>query len=333
MLDVIGLVMVLSASSVTALREYGSAWYFFERQLLWVGSVRSLLRRDARRLPRAGAGWCAPLLGVARRPAACWCSCRASASGRRVARWLGAGIVRIQPSELAKLALLLFAADLLARRGATRSTRRASRCGRSCWSCQRDRARSVHGAARPRQHARARVHRVRGVVRRGRCRCASWRAVLAAGAVASRSRAWRSPTARGACRASCTRRATPATPATSCSSRSSGSASGGVTGVGLGASRAKWGFLPNAHTDFIFAIIGEELGLIGACSSSGCSWRSPCSACSAALRAPDRFGTLLAGGITAWMLARRSSTSGRRSGSARHRRHAAVRVLRWLVAA
>ena len=40
-------------------------------------------------------------------------------------------------------------------------------------------------------------------------------------------------------------------------------AEGGLFGVGLGASRARWSFLPNAHTDFIFAIVGEETGLVG----------------------------------------------------------------------
>ena len=42
-----------------------------------------------------------------------------------------------------------------------------------------------------------------------------------------------------------------------------GIADGGITGVGVGASRAKWGYLPLAHSDFIFAIIAEELGLVG----------------------------------------------------------------------
>ncbi|MGM0384485.1 MAG: FtsW/RodA/SpoVE family cell cycle protein, partial [Actinomycetota bacterium] len=42
-----------------------------------------------------------------------------------------------------------------------------------------------------------------------------------------------------------------------------GLGTGGVTGVGLGASREKWAYLPEAHNDFIFAILGEELGLLG----------------------------------------------------------------------
>ncbi len=40
-------------------------------------------------------------------------------------------------------------------------------------------------------------------------------------------------------------------------------AQGGIFGLGLGASRQKWGWLPAAHTDFIFAVVGEELGLVG----------------------------------------------------------------------
>ena len=60
-------------------------------------------------------------------------------------------------------------------------------------------------------------------------------------------------------------------PGSRCGSRSSASRRAGVTGTGLGAGRAKWGYLPESHTDFIFAVIAEELGLIGVIGVSGCS--------------------------------------------------------------
>ena len=81
-----------------------------------------------------------------------------------------------------------------------------------------------------------------------------------------------------------------------------GIASGGLTGVGLGASRAKWGFLPFAHTDFIFAIIAEELGLIGAGTVILLFAALGVFGARAAMGAPDPFGMLLATGITTWLV-------------------------------
>jgi cell division protein FtsW len=77
-------------------------------------------------------------------------------------------------------------------------------------------------------------------------------------------------------------------------------ASGGWFGVGLGASRAKWGFLPFAHTDFIFAIISEELGLVGALLVVTLFVGLGFLGVRAAVRARDDFGRLIAIGITTW---------------------------------
>ena len=76
---------------------------------------------------------------------------------------------------------------------------------------------------------------------------------------------------------------------------------GGWFGVGLGASRARWSFLPNAHTDFIFAIIGEETGLIGAGLVIVLFAFFAAVGIRIALTAPDMFGRLLAVGIVAWL--------------------------------
>jgi len=77
--------------------------------------------------------------------------------------------------------------------------------------------------------------------------------------------------------------------------------SGGLLGRGLGASREKFGLLPAPHTDSIFAVVGEELGLIGALLVltlfALLLWRS----FRVASQAPDRLGMLLAGGIAFWI--------------------------------
>ena len=76
---------------------------------------------------------------------------------------------------------------------------------------------------------------------------------------------------------------------------------GGVFGVGLGASRARWFYLPNAHTDFIFAIIGEETGLIGALTVIGLFMALAVAGWLVAVRAQDRFGRMVAAGFTTWL--------------------------------
>ena len=59
--------------------------------------------------------------------------------------------------------------------------------------------------------------------------------------------------------------------------------------------------MPNAHTDFIFAILGEELGFIGELAVLACFVTLIYAGVRIALRAPDVFGRLLATGITAWI--------------------------------
>ncbi len=80
-----------------------------------------------------------------------------------------------------------------------------------------------------------------------------------------------------------------------------GLASGGVFGVGLGGSRQKWGNLAEAHTDFIFSVIGEELGLIGAFVVLVLMGVLIFSIVKIALRARDPFSRYVCGGIATWI--------------------------------
>ncbi|HEX2849695.1 MAG TPA: putative lipid II flippase FtsW, partial [Acidimicrobiales bacterium] len=297
-LNTVGLVMVLSASSVQALRDHGSSWYFFNRQLLWVAISGVALvvasRIDYRVWRRAAV----PLLGVA---IVLMVAVLVPGLGVRVggsSRWLGYGPLRMQPSELAKLGLLLVASDLL--------TRRADRMDEP-----RVTVRPVMGlyllvALLLMAQPDLGTSLVTG--------CIVMTLLFLAGSPLSSMAGLVASAAAGTFLLAKTepyrwQRMTsfidPFADAGNTGYQAAQGrvalASGGFTGVGLGASRAKWGFLPAAHTDFIFAIIGEELGLIGALAVVALFVVLAALGTRAALRAPDRFGTLLAGGITAWV--------------------------------
>jgi cell division protein FtsW len=79
-------------------------------------------------------------------------------------------------------------------------------------------------------------------------------------------------------------------------------ASGGWTGVGLGGSREKWGLLPEAHNDFIFAVIGEELGLIGTLAVLGLFAILGYGLFRTVLRTDDMFIKIATSGVLTWVL-------------------------------
>ena len=78
--------------------------------------------------------------------------------------------------------------------------------------------------------------------------------------------------------------------------------SGGLFGTGLGASKEQWGWLPEDSSDFIFAIIGEELGLVGTLCVTALYGGLAYAGLRVARRAPDTFSRLAAATITAWIV-------------------------------
>jgi cell division protein FtsW len=78
-------------------------------------------------------------------------------------------------------------------------------------------------------------------------------------------------------------------------------ASGGVFGVGLGQGTSKYGWVPNASSDYVFAIIGEELGLLGCLAVLGLFGLLAYTGMRVARRNADPFVRLVAGGATVWL--------------------------------
>jgi cell division protein FtsW len=266
----LGVVMVFSASSVTAFAFLGSSMAIVSKQAMWV-VIGLPLMWFASRLPVRA--W--RLGGYA----------GTEVNGNR--NWLDfGGPFRIQPSELAKLSLILWGADLLARKerllhqwkhllvplvpvgggvlglvllGGDLGTAviLAAILGALLW---------VAGAP-ARLFALAHSYRMR--------RITDWLHPEQADPLGAGLQALHGKFAL---------------------------ASGGWWGVGLGGSKEKWGALPEAHTDFIFAIIGEELGLVGTLAVLALVGAAGYAGLRIALAASEPFVRYAAAGVTAWIL-------------------------------
>jgi cell division protein FtsW len=298
-LNIVGILMVLSASSVKSILSHGSAWYYFERQVTWlaIGAVALIVGaridyRHWRRVVLPLLTLATALLVVVLVPGV-----GHTAFGSR--RWLGFGALSIQPSELGKLALLIYGAEVLSRRTDAARTWKLS-------------LRPVAGvflvfAALVMKEPDMGTTIVLAIIAGtllfvGGIRGRHLAGIGAGVALGATFLAVAEPY----------RRARLLSFLHPVADRMNGGwqvyqsliaiSSGRLVGVGLGAGRSKWQFLPNAHTDFIFAVIAEELGFVGCLLVVGLFAAFAVFGVRAAVRAPDRFGMLVAAGITGWVV-------------------------------
>lgn len=288
-----GLVMIYSASSITATVREGSSWYFFARQMLFAATgaaiAAALARFDYRRLrDRAQVIWYGGLallvlvllLGVVR-------------GGAR--RWIPLGFFNLQPSELAKIACVLLVAGVALEWQRGRMPTKAllwkafiaTAIPAALIMLQPD-----LGTTMTLVVAVACVLILAGI--EFRWVALSTVAVVAAGVLMIAIEPYRvkrfvsfldpfaDPLGKGY-------QSVQALYAFG---------SGGLQGVGLGLSRQKFFYLPEAHTDFILAIIGEEAGLLGTLAVVVGFIVLVWSGFKIATGARDGYGRLVAGGLT-----------------------------------
>ncbi|MGW3012228.1 putative lipid II flippase FtsW [Streptomyces sp. NPDC001219] len=303
LITVLGLVMVYSASQIKALQSGLAPTFFFRKQLLAAVLGGGLLLAASRMTVRLHRGLAYPLLAVS-----VFLMCLVQIPGIGVAvngnqNWISlGGPFQMQPSEFAKLALVLWGADLLARK--------------------QDKRLLVQW-----KHLLVPLIPVAflllGLIMLGGDMGTAiiltailfgllWLAgaptrlfvgVLGAatliGALLIKTSANRM--SRLACIG-----ATDPGPGDQCWQAVHGIyalASGGFFGSGLGASMEKWGELPEPHTDFIFAITGEELGLAGTLSVLALFAALGYAGIRVAGRTEDPFVRYAAGGVTTWITA------------------------------
>ena len=294
-----GLVMILSASSVSSYTQYGSSFMFFQRQVIWaiigVAAMFVASRIDYHRW--RGLGWIVLLATIGALVLVLHPSFGTRVGGS--SRWLGFGSFRIQPSEIAKLALLLVAADVVVRKNGRMTTLRevilplgvlvAIVAG--LIMLQPDLGTTLIVAAI-----------VFVVIFVGGVPLPLIAGLGVVGLLGAGGMALAEGYRRARIFAFLNPFADPLNSGYQAVQSLIALGSGGFFGVGLGASRQKWLYVPNAHTDFIFAILGEELGLIGTMMVIGLFVGFAYIGVRTARRAPDAFGRLVAVGVTTWIV-------------------------------
>jgi len=292
-----GLVMVFSATSAAAALGNGDPITFLKRQgiyaLLGVGLMVAASRFDHRKLRHlapplvlAALALCVGVLVVA-----------PEINGAR--RWLSAGPLTFQPSELAKLALLLWAASHLARNGAPRSLGELWKpIGMlTCLFAVLIVVEPDLGTTIALVLMIGGMLVVAGV---------PGRTLAAAGSIAvlcGLAAIWLEPYRRARLFSFIDPWSDPQDAGFQTVQALIGIGSGGITGKGLGEGVQKINYLPEQQTDMILAVIGEELGLIGTAAVIAAFAAFAFAGFTVALRCKDPFGKLLAAGVTSLVCA------------------------------
>ena len=306
LLTVVGLVFVASASSVTSLHKYGNSWYYFRRQVRWAvfGSIAMVFTTyfSYRRWQR----FAVPILVVSvLGTLATFSPFGITKNGS--SRWIGPSSFAIQPSEILKFSVAVGLAALFTFRASAIDDFRTSikpalllllvTVGPVL-------AQPDMGTAMILLLVAASLFAVSGMSLQ---RLGSLAAIATAFTLLY---AWIEPYRRDRLLAFLHPTQDVMGIGYHVFQSKLGFSGGRLFGVGVGASRAKWGFLPNSFTDFIFAIIGEELGLIGAALVLVLFLSIAVLGLIASGRAEDRFGMLLATGITTWIVAQATINMG-----------------------
>jgi len=292
----IGIVMVYSSSSVQALEDFGDSFHYLKRQAIWalLGIVAMVLcsQINYRMLHR----YSRPILLVGLALLALVLIPGAGMSSHGAQRWLGVGSLGVQPSELMKLAIIIYTAAYLADKG--EDIRRLVRglgglilalgAVFGLIMLQPDLGTAVAIAGTVAVMIIAAGARIGHLFLLGSAGVplVFW-LIFSEEYRRKRFLAFLDP------------QADPSGSGYHIIQSLYALGSGGLFGAGLGQSRQKFFYLPAQHTDFIFAVIGEELGFCGAALVLGLFFLLAWRGYRVALRAPDAFACYLAVGVTA----------------------------------